>query len=125
MDKNKIVFCVALIALAVSIVFLANRVASSADEEEIRTGNMQTITGTVKWIDQVERTLTLSYIDPGTGEKASVTFQVSGDAVFSRDTEGIQFSDVGIEDTVEAGYVGDIMHKPILRTLNDMNMANE
>lgn len=124
-NKNKILFCVALLALVVSIVFSANRFAFSYGEGEISQKDIQIITGTITWIDQVERTITVSYTDPDTGKKASATFQVAGDAVFTRDTEGIQFSDVNVEDTVQVGYVGDIMHKPILRTLDDMNMANE
>jgi hypothetical protein len=94
-------------------------------QNEAGSGGIQVFSGTVTDIDWPGRKITVIYRDPNTDITKSLSLSVPADAVFKRESEDMDFSDVELQDQVEIEYTGDPLVNPVLKVLNDLNLEND
>lgn len=113
--------------MIVSLIWSGLLLASPASygQNETLTQNVHVFSGKVTSIDWAGNKLTVSYKHEDEDITESITLSVPSNAIFRRESEEMNFSEVQVEDNVQVEFTGDPMVNPVLITLDDMNTEND
>ena len=106
-----------VIFLILSLMFISLALAEDGEDK--------TISGTVSATDWVKSVVSVRYADPYTGNTDEILLRVTSDSELTRGTESISLSDVEQSDPVTVTYYKDGLSGLKIRSLSDLNDANE